>query len=1088
MSEALRAADERARAAASAPHASVLLQAPAGSGKTTVLAQRFLRLLCTVEDPAEILAITFTRKAAAEMRARVIGALRGELAAADPATAQLQAYAAAALAHAAARGWDLQRAPQSLRIQTIDAFNFALAAQLPVASRVGGTLNVTESPRALYARAARRTLLFADSDRALAPDVQRLFERLDNHWMKFEKLIADLLQERGHWLRFVAGEAPQVLSARVNTSLAALVGGHLAALQALMPEALRRAAAALPGVGELSCDPAALPAWKVLVQLALTKEDWRRLLSAHLLGADFARPEPRERLRELLAAMQGVPGLREALLELRDLPPASLPATDVAALESLARLLAHAAAELQAQFALAQRVDYTYVTGAARQALTEEGAPTELALHSGLALRHILVDEFQDTSLAQFELLSNLTAGWEPDDGRTLFVVGDPMQSIYRFRDAEVGLFLKARSSGVGRVVLTPQQLLQNFRTVPELVGFSNALFSAIFPRADDLQAGAVAYTPSLPARAAHPPPTGIEAVTLRLFPGSRTAEAEALAARIGELRNADPQASVAVLVNAHSHAVPIIAALESRALPVLGVDLVPLRERAVVRDLVQLMHALFDLADRRAWLSVLRAPWCGARLKSLSALSAPKDPQLIIEALGDPARLARCAREDRQALERVHTTLTHALSASRAALAQWLEATWTQLGAPDAYAPGELEDARAFFAALAARSASGEWQGLADFAALLENLFSTRAASAAHPVQVMTIHRAKGLEFEHVFVPALDRLTRAAERPLLRWIDLPSADGPNELLIAPTPVIGPQEEAGGLDAFIAGLQRTRESEERKRLLYVAVTRARRTLWLSGAPALDAKGGVRPARHSLLGALWPALAERFTLAAAASAAPRAATRLVTRLVSAWQAPALPPGLALQHLPAAHLRSEPPEFSWVGETQRHVGTLVHAWLARLAAGSPWPDAAALERERAAVAAQLRRFGVPGRDEARAAQVVLSAIAQTIADERGRWILDPAHREAHAELALTGVSGGRLREVIIDRAFVDAAGTRWVIDFKTSRHEGAGRETFLDEEVTRYRAQLDTYVELARALGPQPVRAALYFPLLQAFREL
>ena len=256
--------------------------------------------------------------------------------------------------------------------------------------------------------------------------MQRLFERLDNHWMKFEKLIAELLQERGHWLRFVAGEAPQVLSARVNASLVALVGGRLAALQALMPEGLRRAAAALPGVGELGAQPAALPAWKVLVQLTLTKEDWRRLLSAHLLGADFASPEPRERLRELIAALKGVPGLREALLELRDLPPASLPAADVAALESLSRLLAHAAAELQGQFALAQRVDYTYVTGAAREALTEAGAPTDLALHSGLALRHILVDEFQDTSLAQFELLSNLTAGWEPGDGRTLFVVGDP--------------------------------------------------------------------------------------------------------------------------------------------------------------------------------------------------------------------------------------------------------------------------------------------------------------------------------------------------------------------------------------------------------------------------------------------------------------------------------------------------------------------------------------------------------------------------------------------------------------------------------------------------------------------------------------
>jgi ATP-dependent helicase/nuclease subunit A len=98
------------------------------------------------------------------------------------------------------------------------------------------------------------------------------------------------------------------------------------------------------------------------------------------------------------------------------------------------------------------------------------------------------------------------------------------------------------------------------------------------------------------------------------------------------------------------------------------------------------------------------------------------------------------------------------------------------------------------------------------------------------------------------------------------------------------------------------------------------------------------------------------------------------------------------------------------------------------------------------------------------------------------------LDPAHHEAHSELPLTGVSGGRLRSIVIDRSFVDAAGTRWVVDYKTSRHEGGGLEAFLAEELERYRPQLETYAGLARALGPQPVRAALYFPLLQAWREL
>jgi ATP-dependent helicase/nuclease subunit A len=127
-------------------------------------------------------------------------------------------------------------------------------------------------------------------------------------------------------------------------------------------------------------------------------------------------------------------------------------------------------------------------------------------------------------------------------------------------------------------------------------------------------------------------------------------------------------------------------------------------------------------------------------------------------------------------------------------------------------------------------------------------------------------------------------------------------------------------------------------------------------------------------------------------------------------------------------------------------------------------------------------------VPERERADAAAMILRALTHTVADERGRWIIDPGHREAHAELALTGLSEGRLRTFVIDRTFIDAAGSRWVIDYKTSRHEGGGVEAFLDSEVERYRAQLAGYVALLKGLGPEPVRAGLYFPLLGAFREV
>jgi ATP-dependent helicase/nuclease subunit A len=614
-------------------------------------------------------------------------------------------------------------------------------------------------------------------------------------------------------------------------------------------------------------------------------------------------------------------------------------------------------------------------------------------------------------------------------------------------------------------------------------VQFTNEVFAQVFPAADELRSGAVSYRASVSADSGRPARSagGSAPATLRLFPQGPAAEAQAIAAHIAELRQHDPAGTVAVLVVAHAHAVPIVEALVARGLSTCAVDLVPLRERMIVRDLVQLARALFDLADRAAWLAVLRAPWCGARLRTLTALSGLNDRELIVEALGNPERLVRCDPEDLPRLARLRAVMTRALAERGAGqVADWLERTWLCLGASDAYGAQELGDARTFFTALAARAAAFEWQGPEDFATLLAHLYSA-PQSGENPVQVMTIHRSKGLEFEHVIVPALQRATRGAEHRLLRWVDLPSETTESDLLISPSPPVGAAEESD-LNLFLKDLIRQRDTHERCRLMYVAATRARATLWLSAAPATSEEGGVKPDRRSMLAILWPALEKRFEVVEGAT--PQAeppAVIPVTRLIAGWQPAMPPPAVQVTQLPAAYLATEPLEFSWVRETQRDIGTAVHAWLARLARAPQLPESPA-------VLAQLARLGVPRSEQPRALEVIVTALRQTLADDRGRWILSGSHREAYSEWELSGVSGGRLRSVKIDRSFVDESGTRWVIDYKTSAHLGGDLEGFLGQEIERYRPQLESYLELARGVGPQPVRAALYFPLLGAFREL
>jgi ATP-dependent exoDNAse (exonuclease V) beta subunit len=296
--------------------------------------------------------------------------------------------------------------------------------------------------------------------------------------------------------------------------------------------------------------------------------------------------------------------------------------------------------------------------------------------------------------------------------------------------------------------------------------------------------------------------------------------------------------------------------------------------------------------------------------------------------------------------------------------------------------------------------------------------------------------------------------------------------------------------------AYLNTLAAGEEADELVRLLYVGCTRARRRLHLTAVLGVEAdeSGRLRwrkPSRGTALSALWsaveadlgppPSLAAITTSSSASSGVP------LLRLPLGWRPPALPDPLPTGAWAAA---GDQPlvEFDWVRETARQIGIVAHRLLRQCAdEGLERWSSERIAAQRHRVVRELASLGFTGAEAESAAGQVLGAVASTLADARGRWLFDSRHTDARSEYALTGIRDGAPVHVVLDRSFVDAEGVRWIVDFKLSQHQGAGREAFLDSEQARYRPQLDAYAEVVRGLGAQPIRLGLYFPLLVGWRE-
>jgi ATP-dependent helicase/nuclease subunit A len=1134
------AMDKAVRGEAIDPARSFVVQAPAGSGKTSLLTQRFLGLLATVERPEEIVAITFTRKAAAEMRHRIVAALTQAAGEPEPDASdhdrETWALARDALEHGHRLGWNLERHPSRLHIQTIDGLNHWLAGKLPLSARLGLTPRLLDDARPVYDETARRFVAQLEQDGPVAEAILRLARMLDYDPAWLESLFADMLGRREIWLpkllELAASTDPRremegLLTAAVEAELArirrALGGEIMQQVLALLGEADRLAPGGpLASLGSLEALPAATRdargQWESLAAILLTRKGEARRTVNKNQGFPPQLKEQKTRMLELLERLAGAPGIVTGLAGVLDLPPLGYNEEQWARIEALRATLLPAAAELQATFGERGLLDHPAVAAAARQALGGPEAPSELAQALEYRIRHVLVDEYQDTSPAQQDLLQRLVEGWQPGDGHTLFCVGDPMQSIYGFREADVTLFLEAQSRGIGSVGLEPRALSRNFRSCRSVVEWVNETFARLMPGDADFARGAVPYTPSACTRADE---TGAGASLHALIGRDEGREARVLAdivvqtlAEHRRLEEAEAAAglateprSIAILVRARATLPAILAELRARGIEYRGVELEKLGSRPAVRDLLALARALLHPGDRTAWLAVLRAPWCGLPLADLHALAFPDRKASVASLLADPAALDLLSGDGRRRAARTWAVLQRSLpEGGRRPLGSWVKACWLALGGPATLTErSDLENVEACLAALdKLADETCTLPSAAQIESAVDGLMASPVGAADASVQLMTIHKAKGLEFDTVILPGLERTVTGAARQLLYWAQVAVQGGPRGIVLASHGGADDGAGADGLEAWMKRLDKERSQLELGRVAYVAATRARRRLHLIGSatvtwteegmPALTV-----PRQGSLLAYLWPVVApdfdrelDRARMAdelrpAGTSSRPRGRAPVMRRLPSAYALPAVPASAC--DAPAGRKRAVEgtvrPHFDWAGREAIAVGTVVHAELERLARRRLPPAQLVVRPDD--WRAELRRLGLPERLWDGATARISRAVSQISHSALAAKLLDPEARDAATELALTAWLDNEFTTIKVDRSFVDESGIRWIIDWKTGAHEGGGLERFLEQELERYAPQMQRYSRVMALHDPRPQKIGLYFPMMDAWQE-
>ena len=848
MSEQL--SDHLVREEVTDPRYSFVVDAPAGSGKTTLLVMRILKLLGIVEKPNEIVAITFTKKAAAEMRSRLINAMN------DSRHRELVKKISR---NASDHGWDVNII-ESLDIMTIDSLASKIIRRAPILSNAF-LANITEDPKDLYEQAVSATIL------GMANEQKELISFLNYDTQKIKSHLFNLLDKRDQWIDLIADYKVSDISTieqKTYDYYQLELKPHIDKFSnAFSVDELREIESILIYTQTVSLKkpflykPNNIKFWLELGRLALTTTGSVRTIFGSKLGfsgdeeSNIHSAKLKKIIKNKYNTFKDLNSISNVIdvEKIADIFPAMAP--------KIASLLYSLDTNLSKLFLITKTMDFTQALRYANATLDQ----TSVAELLDNQVSHILIDEYQDTNESQVKFIKKLTDNFSGNPKKSFFAVGDPMQSIYRFRKAEVRLFKDLQNNGIGDLKPISRKLKVNFRSSKKICDWLNSEYRKAFGAEDCNDKGLIQYN------ACESDPNKLESgdgIRFHLLndDGKRSFTSKHNeAAYVYDLiinickeksNEKDSEYSIAVIAPYRSHLREILTLFKRKGIPegfkLVTTEIDELQDKQSFQDIFSLTKALYNLSDKISWVATLRAPWCGLTLADLCTLFEDNQQMTAWEAINDPKIFCNLSKDGALRLGFLRGVINNHIDIrGRVSHRFFIESIWRQLrGDVLLLDPDDIDYIDIFLDSID-KSSTPLSIDFEQLTRLVERLHTSSQSieKVNKEIKFMTIHKAKGLEFNTVIIPGLSQQLNVNEHSIVA-VD-------NGILSLNN--YNPDED--NLYDYQRSKETLRLKNEWVRLLYVGISRAKEDCHLIGTIKPTKNGEFNAHSNSLLNILGP---------------------------------------------------------------------------------------------------------------------------------------------------------------------------------------------------------------------------------------